>query len=176
VPSYRPCLREQVAASINAWDLSPSALRETNVDRLGALAFSDPLGGALWALKWGNDARAYPRVFVLLVHASRRICGDLSMRGRLSAVAIEEWLDDKCRNCGGRGIIGNRYAGDLARPCLVCDGTGGLQASELWRANRLGIERSTYRKWERRYNEVQGLIVDAEARAVEEVRRQLERR
>ena len=167
-------LRAVIAAAINASDLSPSDLRETHVDRIGALAFADALGGALWALKWGGDAKAHPRALALLSHASKRVCDDRKMREKLCRAALSEWLDDLCRKCGGRGGIGATSVSP-ARQCHVCEGSGRRQISEAWRARELGLERSTYRKWETRYNAVQGRITEAETRVWQDITRQLER-
>ena len=86
----RPDIREQIARAVNSSDLSPSYLRETDVDRVGALAFANALGGALLALKVGNYARAYLRALALLMRDSRNICGDRSMRIKLCKLAIDE--------------------------------------------------------------------------------------
>lgn len=168
-------LRILVARALNSSDLSPSDLRETDVDRIGAVAFADPLGGALWALKWGGDARAYAKALDELTRRSRRVCLNLERRENLCRVALEEWLDDLCRRCGGRGTqVATTIA--PARTCHVCEGSGKRQISEVWRARKLGLERNEYRKWESRYDAVQRRIVDAEWRAWRDIARQLERR
>ena len=170
----RPDLRELVARAINARDLSPSFLRETSVDRIGALAFADPLGAALWALKWAGDPRAYERALALLLQRTKRVCGDVGMRGRLCRAALLEWLDDICRNCLGRGLLTATPTAPV-RVCHVCQGTGRRGINEAWRAKQLGIDVTAYRKWERRYASVQRRIVDAELQACLDVARQLGR-
>lgn len=170
-------LRQQIARALNSSDLSPSDLWETDVDRLGALAFAHALGGALWALKWANDARAHPRAVALLSRDSVRVCGEPAMRRKLCQVAIDEWLYDICLRCKGRGSVGNRYIGQaVVRQCHACNGSGKRQVSEAWRARELKLERVAYRKWESRYNAVQRRIVDAEAQAWFDIAAQLERR
>lgn len=167
-------LRILVAAALNASDLTASDLRETAVDRIGALAFADPLGGALWALKWANEARAFDRSLALLAHRSKRAARDLGLRRALCRLALEEWLYDLCLTCGGRGI---RVATEFApvRHCEACDGSGRRQASELGRARVLGLDVSAYRRFAPGLDLVFARITDAEDRAWLDIARQLGR-
>lgn len=167
-------LRILVAVALNASDLSASDLRETAIDRIGALAFADPLGARLWALKWANDASAFDRALGLLSQRSKRAARDVIMRRKLCRMAIEEWLYDLCLTCGGRGI---RVATEFApvRHCEACDGSGRRQPSELGRARALGLEVNAWRKWEPNYGLVQRKLVDAEERAWLDIARQLGR-
>lgn len=170
-PDDRPGLRELVAAAINSSNLAPCDIRETNVDRIGALAFADPLGGALWAIKYAGEARAFKDVLDLLVRRSKRVCGDF----KICRTALVEWLDDLCNACGGRGSL---LASDTApvRQCETCHGSGKRKVSEVWRARELGLDREQYLRCEPRYVAVQRKIVDAEVMAWHDVARQLGRR
>ncbi len=171
----RPGLREQLARAVNSSDLSPSYLRETDVDRIGALAFADALGAALLALKDAMDARAYPRALALLVRDSRAVCGDRAMRTKLCKLALDEWVFDLCDRCHGRGhLVATTVA--PGRPCTFCGGSGKRQPSDARRANKLGLDVRAYRKWETRYNAVQNRIAAAESLARWQIASQLERR
>lgn len=165
-------LRLLIAHALNSHDLSPSDLRETDVDRLAALAFADPLGAALWRIKWGGDKNSLPRATALLVRNSRHVCSDRTMRHRLCVAALNEWLDERCRRCRGRGHLAATATAPV-RLCQPCGGTGKARRSDANRARGLGLELSVYRKWERRFAAVQSIIVDAELRAFRDIRRQL---
>jgi hypothetical protein len=166
-------LRILVAAALNSSDLSHSDIRETHIDRIGALAFANALGAALWALKWAGEARAYPRSVYLLSIRSRRICAEPVMRERLCHAGLLEWLDDLCHACGGRRMV---VAEQVKRICTVCDGSGKRRHSDLWRARQLGLEPKAYRKWEPKFTAVQRKIFDAESQAWRDVAEQLGRR
>jgi len=168
-------LRILIAAALNSSDLSQSDLVEAHIDRIGAMAFADALGGALWALKWAGRASAYPRAFALLTARSKRVCGDLAMREKLSRLVLLEWLDDLCHTCGGRRMM---IATELmpAKACAVCNGTGRRRASDVWRMRQLKMEPSTYRKWEPRVGAVQQKVNIAEELAWRQIAEQLGRR
>jgi hypothetical protein len=167
-------LRLLVAKSLNSSDLSASDIREMPIDRIGALAFADALGGALWALKWAGDARAYPRSLELLAARCKRSASDRILRQKICRMSLLEWLDDLCHACGGRRILVATDSSPL-RACTICDGTGRRRHSDVWRMRQLGMEPEVYRKWERRVASVQHKIADAETRAWEDVSRQLGR-
>lgn len=167
-------LRLLVAIALNSSDLSHSDLRETDIDRIGALAFADDLGVALLATKWASDWRAYWRANDLLVHRTKRHCADFRMRKVICRTALLEWLDDSCTVCGGRGSLAATNISP-ARQCHICDGSGKRKISELWRAAQLGVDVTVYQKWEPRYNAVQRRIVDAETQARHDIARQLGR-
>jgi hypothetical protein len=167
-------LRILVAAALNASDLSPSDLRETAVDRIGALAFADELGGALWSLKWGGNLRVYVIAERLLVKRSKPATPSNHMRGRLCRLALAEWFDDRCPNCHGRGThMATPFA--PVRHCEACDGSGKRPVSELGRAAALGVDIRLWRKWEPAYGVVQRKLTDAEDRAWVDIARQLGR-
>ena len=168
-------LRILIAAALNSSDLSQSDLVEAHIDRIGAMAFADALGGALWALKWGRRYSDYPRALALLTARSKRVCGDLQMRRRLCWVVLMEWYDDLCDTCGGRRMM---VATEMmpTKPCAVCNGTGRRRASDVWRMRQLGMEPSVYRKWEPRIGAVQQKVTIAEELAWRQIAEQLGRR
>ena len=169
-----PDLRVLVAAAIHAVNLAQNPLRETPVDRLGALAFADPLGGDLWALKYANEASAFAPALGLLTHRSRKAARDFVLRRKLCTVALHEWMFDLCQTCGGRGVrVATQFS--PVRHCETCDGSGRQQISEAGRARALGFELGTYRKWAPRFALVQGKISDAEDQAWLDISRQLGR-
>lgn len=168
-------LRVLIAAAHYSSDLSQSDIRETSIDRIGALAFADALGAVLWALKWAGEARAYaPSVHILSVR-SRRLCVDPEMRAKLCRAGLLEWLDDLCHACGGRRMVVATDASPV-RTCTVCDGSGKRRHSDQWRARELELDVKVYRKWEPKFAAVQRKIFDAETQAWRDIAKQLGRR
>jgi hypothetical protein len=167
-------LRKLVASALTASDLSDSSLLETALDRIGALAFTDELGARLWRVKWGgSDKDVYPAL-ALLAKRCHMVARQADFRYRLCEAVLQEWLDDQCRKCRGRGFT---IAPDTAvrGQCTACEGAGLRRYSDQWRMNRLGLDRSAYQKWERRFAAVHERIAEADGQAWRDVARQLER-
>lgn len=137
----RPGLKETVGISVNASDLSSNPNRETAVDRVAALGFSDPLGAALWRLKVGGDLSAWKPAVMLLAHAAREVgvAGSWKLKGlkdgtpalllRLCEQVLAEWLHTNCERCKGRGLTGLARGGvdTKKKPCVVCHGVGRVE-------------------------------------------------
>lgn len=137
-------LRKIVATALSSSDLSDRLLVETALDRVRALAFADSLGGALWRLKYANQADAYQRVVLLLTKRIRRKHESATMMQKVAEYALREHLDGPCRACGGRGAIAD--ANGVRRVCGTCGGGGGRQLSEVARRRAFGVSERAYAK------------------------------
>lgn len=171
-------LREHFAtagAPRNTW----SDRRQDEQSLLGALGMADPLGAALWRLKYKGDARLARRCVVLLadkleadgrwVRSSRsrgpgargtekRVGRDATLLQRLAFRVISEWVSDQCTECHGRGTVG---ALGHVRTCPGCKGTRREPAQHLVRARDLGVTMEVYRAhWEWRIGK---LLVELES-------------
>lgn len=142
-------LRKLIASALSGADLSQDPLCETAIDRIGAMAFSNRLGGELWRMKEGNDAAAAARALALLVKRVRKAHDSKRWYRRLCLVALREWMDRACRGCGGRGLI-QATVMSAQHTCTVCNGSGQRSYSDQWRMNQLGLSKESYGKWERR--------------------------
>jgi hypothetical protein len=147
---------------------------ETSADRIAALGVSgagNPLGALLWHLRWANDHRSFePAVAELSkLLTTRRAGNDQRTQQEICRIALEEWLDDVCRTCGGRGytIKGVKHA------CSKCNATGTRRHSDAERMRRLGIDKRVYRKVEVRFAEAHTRIADADYQTARTVSRQL---
>jgi hypothetical protein len=173
-------LRELVGAALNATNLEENPLYECPLDRVGALAFSDELGGCLWRLKYAQHARTRPgRDFYAAAVAilAKRLRGrnprdSRELMAKICAVVIDEWLRDWCVPCGGRG---NKIARDTSvrHTCTSCNGTGIGRHSDASRMARLGLDRRLYAKFERRFAAAHQKISDADVQAWRDVKAQL---
>lgn len=167
-------LRKLVAAALNSSDLSGSDIIETAIDRIGALAFTDVLGGELWALKYAGDARSWYRALRELGKRTKRIAAERSIRTKLCRICLTEWLDEVCRSCNGRRLILATNS-SAAHVCTVCGGTGLRRHSDLWRMREMGLERSAYARWEHKFAAVHRKIADADTQAWYDLAEQLGR-
>ncbi|SDV47927.1 DnaJ-like cysteine-rich domain-containing protein [Chitinasiproducens palmae] len=119
---------------------------------LGALAFANELGRLLWRMKYGQDVKraGIARASLLFSeslrnsrpvsrtrHGRNRLLLSSSDRSgpqhgevydRLAAAVLDEWVNDRCPTCKGRGTVGGKEASASARveTCAVCDGAGVL--------------------------------------------------
>lgn len=167
--------RNLLVASLQGSDMSGSPLHETALDRVCALAFADALGSALFRAKYCNDHREIRHAHQLLTKRVRRHTDNRHAVSRVCALVIDEWLDDLCPACSGRGhsvVVGTPVAGKM---CPVCDGTGKRQVSEQRRAVRLGIPVATYPRWVAKCNRAELTLVNAESAVWRELAFQLER-
>jgi hypothetical protein len=165
-------LRILVARAVTGSDLSDSAVHETALDRVGALGFADPLGGALWRLKYARERKQQPRAVYLLARRSRSVAREEGLRWRLCWLVVDEWLDDCCESCGGRRFLVATTA-EVTRVCPVCQGTGVKRHSDQSRMRLLGFDAATYRKWEGRLTGLHQKLADADSRVWRQVARQL---
>jgi hypothetical protein len=138
------------------------------------MAFADPLGEALWRLKFSNERAQWPIALARLSNRCKGIVHSRDIRRRLCSVALREWLDDNCHACGGRKFLMATDQTPL-RVCAVCGGTGVRRYEDEWRMQQMGFTPEVYRKWERRFGQVHDKIVAADARAWRDVAVQLGR-
>jgi predicted RNA-binding Zn-ribbon protein involved in translation (DUF1610 family) len=174
-------LRELIGAALNATNLTENPLYECALDRIGALAFSDELGGCLWRLKYAQHARTKPgrdfyqaatALLTKRLRTAKNSPNNREFTARIAAIAIDEWLRDWCQPCGGRG---NRIAADTSvrHTCPTCNGTGIGRHSDASRMQRLGLDRKLFSKYERRFHQAHAAIADADVQAWRDVRAQL---
>jgi hypothetical protein len=168
-------LRELIALAIARGDLKHSAIKETDADRIGALAFSDPLGAALWRILWDHDHGALSVAGKLLAD---RVRGDKSKPAppiirALCNLVLLEYLNDKCPKCAGRRFTIAETA--VQRCCSACDSTGLARHSDVKRCRAMGFDRQTYHKWKSKFCLAHVKLTDADADTAKEVGMQLER-
>ena len=133
----RPSLKESVGTSVNSINLASDTLREHPVDRVAALARADALGSALWRLKVGGDMTMLKRAVALLAlraraqdkpplgEWTRHPSGHLLVLDICERI-INEWLQDKCPKCKGRGRtgMGKGTVVNAMADCPMCSGAG----------------------------------------------------
>ena len=168
-------LRKLVATALRAADLSDDPLRETALDRIGALAFSDALGSKLWRLRWSYDASCFKPAALLLWRRTQRPHENNKIHKVICEVVLGEWLDDLCRTCHGRGHAVVKGTGRAGNPCTVCNGTGSRRHNDLERMRSTGLSAGAYRKWEPRFASAHAALSAADVQAWLDVARQLER-
>lgn len=170
-------IRKLLASALGSGDLSADPNRETPADRIGAMAFSDHLGSALWRLKWGNDEEQAQAALALLSRRVARRNGDSpALVRRICSIALAEWLDDLCRHCSGRGHMAVEGTPHTKAACPKCSGTGANKPSEMARIRALGMrDVSGYRKLVQRFDRAHARISEADTQAWLDIAFQLER-
>lgn len=164
-----------IVKALQGLDMLDDPLRETGLDRIGALACSDPLGAALWRVKWAGDPRSMKTALALLVKRVRKPHEARTMVVKLCQTVLQEWLDELCRHCDGRGAMVTPGTPVARHSCPVCNGTGVRKPSEQRRAAKLGFQVATYRRWEARFRRVELAIRRADSAVWGQVAAQLER-
>lgn len=164
-----------IVKALQGLDMLDDPLRETGLDRIGALACSDPLGAALWRVKWAGDPRSFGTALALLVKRVRKPHEARTMVVKLCHAVLQEWLDELCRHCEGRGAMVTPGTPVARHACPVCSGTGVRKPSEQRRAAKLGFAVMTYLRWEPRFRRVELAIRRADAAVWVQVAAQLER-
>ena len=171
-------LRQLVAAALHSSDLGDDPTRETPLDRILAMAHADRLGGLLWRLRLANDAAAFAPATLIV---SRRLRRGTDRRSRaeifdrVAARAVQEWLDDLCRVCLGRGKLVAKDTPVATHVCVRCSGTGRRRHSDAERARAIGLSMDAARKWTPKFALAHEIIADADAGAGLEVAAQLGR-
>lgn len=131
----RPSLRETVGCSVNSSNLKSSDLKEGAIDRVASMARADALGSALWRIKVGGDMGALAPAAILLAHrvshsdefAHWGLTDHLKLLSMCKRV-LNEWLQDKCTQCKGRGRTGMGKGKVISSSvdCACCAGSGRL--------------------------------------------------
>lgn len=193
-------VQERVAGAIQSSDLTHVEHRMCDADTLRAIALSNPLGAALWHLKYANDAGAYDECLALLKRDMglllRKARGARSrlnrtLAGLVCEHVLKEWILDICSTClgaqyglkerrqgerreGGAMEVWDRRQADRRFICPACKGTNKATPSDAKRRQELGVTRDTYlTQWEPLYRDVLNLIVCADAKCDVHVRRRL---
>jgi len=170
-------LRKDVAHAITGHDLSTEELFESAVDQIYAFAYGDSLGIALWRLKWIYDRSTFETAIGLLADRIQVRKGDVrAMRMRVAQVVIEEYLNDLCQVCGGRGhtvLAGTPHAHSA---CGSCNSTGHKRPSDAERMLHAQMRPELYRKFERLFALAHQKIDAADAGTKAEMESHLGRR
>lgn len=151
----KPGLKESVGSAMNASNLASDARKETAVDRVAALSRADELGSALWRLKAGGDLSVIARASTLLALRVRqsdapglgewtRLPSGYGLVLRICQRIVNEWLQDRCPKCKGRGRTG-MGKGSVKRElvdCATCSGSG--QIAHVGTVSKSILETGTY--------------------------------
>lgn len=133
-------VKEKIVSAAQSKDLAWEADFEKAIDRLTAFGMSDPLGAALWRLKYLHDRAAYATAHGLLVKkASDRLRGkEKSYLRGLANGAMMEWALENCPTCNGTGVtVSNNRP---ALQCAKCGGSGLKKYSDWERSNNCGLK------------------------------------
>lgn len=168
-------LRKAVALAMQGRDMSDDPNRETNLDRLGAFAWADELGKALWRAKYANDRGQYDRALALLVKRIRPARQPIALWQKVARCVLLEWLDEVCRKCSGRGRMIAEGTPHATHTCSVCDGSGLRRPSEQQRMAVIGVRGDAYAKWAKYFDSAYRLIVNTDSLVLAEVKRRLGR-
>lgn len=162
-----PNLRKQLASALTGASLFDDPNREVAVDRLRAHAHSDPFGGALWSLRWANNAGAYGEALRMLEEKMTRTHkrDDRRVVRKVCRIALDEWLRDVCKSCKGRRYI-QATALAAAHVCTLCEGSGLARISDQDRMRALGVKEAAYNdRWVKRLYDAHQRISEADTRA-----------
>lgn len=196
-------LREQLGKAFGATSLRDSATGEMPVTRIAAFGAAQvrrsdggqsaprTLGGYLWRLKWGHDRAALKPAALLVAKQVAKRAGARHWQGtgelwqRFALQAIDEWANERCAACHGRGRVVNRVRGAqpfvvarnaAMRICNRCRGTGQRRATALERAQALGVTLEVYEKhWPDRFAQLVTQLAEFEASLARPLQTQLER-
>lgn len=156
-------VKERIVSAAQSKDLSWEEDFEKAIDRLTAFGMSDPLGAALWRLKYLNDAAAHKRALYLLVKKARdRLrAPDLDYLIQMARGVVREWTIDACDTCHGVGSVTEHRA--LVK-CSKCGGTGTKRYTDRERERYCGLPAGTWnRGHERIFDEIMICLTGATA-------------
>lgn len=137
-------VKEKIVSAAQSKDLAWEADFEKAIDRLTAFGMSDPLGSALWRLKYLHDRNAYKRALWLLVDKAearlKRSKGPYLFN--LVTGVMREWAIDSCQHCDGTGLLPAAHTSSQTRvaKCGKCDGSGLKTYSDWERSNNCGLK------------------------------------
>lgn len=166
-------LRELLAFAISSGDLTHNPLIETGADRIGALAFADPLGAALWRILVDHDRHAWIAARELLRKRISNKRDSPEIYRRLCDTALCEWMLPGCKTCGGRRFKGAH--GEAKVACTACDATGVGRHSDAERMRSMKLDKRAYQRFEAKFALAHQKLSEADGRAGTEVANQLER-
>lgn len=180
---------ERIGRALNSHNLR-SDEQHSDIDIVGALAFSSPLGASLQALFSAGHQIEMPRAVELLsrtlIRASRRKRIGLSVRaaGIVSRQALIEWHLRVCRFCNGTGKKLLSYSAEPDRAqqtdgdkCAHCNGSGEIEPTWAWRAKQMfdsaTVEQQSEDYWTKRLDLAREIAEGAYRAAGRRVSRQL---
>lgn len=171
-------LAKQVVSAMFAGTLESDPLVETALDRVMAFAVGgmrEPLGEALCRLKYLQETTAYQEALDLLTRRTRHRAESWHQTRRVCERVLEEWMDDLCQTCEGRGHMVAEGAPHARQACATCETTGKRPVSEQGRCAYLGVSPDTYDKWRPRFERAYRALDKSDAALWDEAATQLGR-
>lgn len=169
-------LRELIAHDLALGDMSDDPREETALDRIGALARTDPLGAALWRVTGNMDVGSFRTARGIL---AMRLYKDDSVPmlwcERVANVALEEWLLCQCKTCGGRKFVIADGTGTRST-CPDCKGSGKGRHDDVMRMKALEIGNGAYSRLTDYFDRSHALLNGSDARVERQLSYQLERK
>jgi len=170
-------MRASVGHALNSSHLETIESRESDIDRVGALARASRLGALLFHWRYAKQDRFARAVLSEVVRKSRRRFQISEFHVEHPALvaackqAMREYYAPQCSTCNGaREIIEQK----LRIVCHTCRGAGVRRYSDYERANALGMNLAAYRAgWEKRLGEILSMLAANDAGASGVVRYQL---
>ncbi|MDE3023649.1 MAG: hypothetical protein KGI54_17685 [Pseudomonadota bacterium] len=166
-----PNLRESVAAALNS-SLDSDEMHERPIDRLGAFSKSKRLGTLLWRVKYDNDAKSYKPALLLLTRFFLRRGEGRKFVETICKCALDEWLMDKCKHCGGSGQV---LHGQVLITCTSCNGTSIQRFTDRQRAKAMHMKIEQVEKLNKRLGLIHDFLGDIDRKVNVKTNIELER-
>jgi hypothetical protein len=146
-------IREKIVNAMQSKNLAWHAEFERAIDTLTAVGMSDPLGSALFRVKYCDDTGAYQRALALLAkEGATRLRVMPGYARKLAKVAIKEWMVDADPHCHGSGVFTQKNGVEVS--CTKCGGTGMRKWEDHERAITAGIPLEAWSKHERNFGKI----------------------
>lgn len=137
--------RLKEARAVNSGNLAWSESGYADIDYVVARGMSgDKLGSLLESLKWAQDQRAYGGAVGLLGERFHKRTRRRALKALLHT-SIHEWINDGCRECGGRRSGADR------RKCSACNGCGRHPYTDDERAHMASLAAGSWPRHARDY-------------------------
>lgn len=174
---------QKITNALSQGNLRHDAERTTGADAVGALgiatrdqegdeAGSGRFGSLLMRLLISNDRACIKPLELLLARCIRRPGENGHQIRRIAEIALREFVDARCRHCGGRGVLIDKF-NKVPRECHHCGGRG-VGLNESMRMQRLGCSRQAYdMKWRERFDQARNQLQRHHARTKARLRDQL---
>ena len=167
-----PELAKLVVSALNSGSLEGDPNHEVALDRVMAFALaaiSDPLGAALFRLRFMDEIEAYSPALKALTSRTARPGESRRSVARVCGRALDEWFFDLCEVCGGRGHMVVDGTPIARHACASCGGAGRQPPSIQARCAALGLSPEAYPKWEPRLARAHQALGRSEAALVDEI-------
>lgn len=146
-------IREKIVSAMQSSNLAWHAEFVRAIDTLTAVGMSDPLGSALFRVKYCNDTGAYQRALALLAkEGATRLRVMPGYARKLAKVAIKEWAVDSDPHCQGSGLFTQKNGVEVE--CPKCGGTGMRKWEDHERASASGIPVEAWPKHQRNFGKI----------------------